>query len=199
MKKILTMAMLGVVSISCGFGQGEVNFANAAAGINSPVRDVSGVLLSGSGYAADLFYGTTTGNNDLSLSQLTDAGLAQAFFSGGGAGYFLHSPVVTLPVSGNTEFIVVVWQTAAGATWAAATGGGAGDLGTYMANGGSEWGASPAFTFTPNVLPYPASNLVGLTPFSLLSPFQLVAAPEPTTLALGGLGAAALLLFRRRK
>jgi hypothetical protein len=125
MKKLLTIAMVGVASVSLGWSQGEINFANFASGLNSPVTDTAGTALSGGTYLADLFYGTTTGNNNLTLGQLTDLGVAKAFSTGAGAGYFLGGSF-TLPVSGNTEFIVVVWQASAGATWAAATGSPAG-------------------------------------------------------------------------
>jgi hypothetical protein len=196
MKKLLTILTLVAASVSAGWSQGEINFANFASGLNAPVYNNTningGVLLSGSGFAADLFYGTTAGNNNLTLSQLTDLGTAAAFQSGGGAGYFLGGSF-TLPVSGNTEFIVVVWQTAAGASWTAATGGGAGSASVYAGHGGTEWGFSAPITFTPNVAPAGVGNLTGLQAFSL------VPVPEPTTLALGGLGAAALLMFRRRK
>jgi hypothetical protein len=101
-------------------------------------------------------------------------------------------------VAGGTpyEFQVRVWQASAGATWAAATGGGNGTAGTYLGNGGSQWGYSNPFNVTPATAPSPSATLIGLNAFQL-SP--VVPVPEPTTLALGGLGAAALLLFRRRK
>ncbi len=197
MKKLLTIAMVGVASASLGWSQAVVNFANGATGVNAPVGDTNAtpVKLAGTTFAADLFYGTvsTSAPNSLSLSQLTDAGVAQTFQTGAAAGYWNSLALPTLPVSGDMEFIVVVWQTSAGASWAAATGGGAGSQSTYVGHGGTEWGFSAPITFTPNTFPSPNSNLQGLTSFNL------VPVPEPTTLALGGLGAAALLLFRRRK
>lgn len=196
MKKLLTIALVGMASATLGWSQAVINFANGATGVNAPVKDTNGVqtTIVGTSFSADIFYGTvsTSSPNSLSLSQLTDAGLAQPFQTGGAAGYWV-SVGDQLPVSGDIEFIVVVWQTSAGATWAAATGGGAGSQSTYSGHGGTEWGFSAPISFTPNTTPSPNSNLQGL------AGFNLVPVPEPTTLALGGLGAAALLLFRRRK
>ena len=42
-------------------------------------------------------------------------------------------------------------------------------------------------------------NAQGLPIFSLLTPLYLVPVPEPTTLALAGLGGLSLLLFRRQR
>jgi hypothetical protein len=200
MKKLLTVVALVAATITTGWSQAEVVFSNFGGGVNAPFSNApainAGATLSGTSFLADLFYGTTAGNNNLTLGQLTDAGLATPFQAGGGAGYFLGGGQV-LPVSGNIEFIIVVWQAAAGASWATATGSPASidatRSSTYSGHGGTEWGASAPITFTPNVSPAGDSPLNGLTGFAL----QPV--PEPTTLALGGLGAAALLMFRRRK
>lgn len=193
MKKIIAFVSLLAVAGSAAYGQGLINFANGAPGVNAPVTDTSAAKLSGGAYLADLFYGPV----GTATSALTDLGLHQAFATGGSVGYFFGGGI-TLPVAGGTsyEFQVRVWQSSAGATWAAATGGGAGSPATYAGHGGTQWGFSNGFNVTPAVAPSPSSSLVGLTAFQLT---PVVPVPEPTTLALGGLGAAALLLFRRRK
>jgi hypothetical protein len=191
MKRFIYLGIVSFFSATVAFGQAEVVFANFGGGVNAIVTDAShgGVPISGSAWSADLFYGTTLGNNNLNLSQLTDAGVAVPFQSGGGAGYFLGGGMV-LPVSGNIEFAVAVWQTAAGASWAQATGGGAGNVITYTDNGGTEWGFSAPVTFTPNVSPAGDSPLNGLQPF-------VVGSPEPSTWVVGLTGAFVLFVFQR--
>jgi len=84
---------------------------------------------------------------------------------------------------------------------ASATGGGAvllGWTGSTLSGGAFSWtqgtgspNGSPATL--PTATPYGAGGVKDLT----LQPLTIT--PEPSTIALGGLGAAALLLFRRRK
>ncbi len=189
MKIIFSLIIVASLSVSCAFSQAVINFANGATGVNAPVTGSDGVTkLSGPAWAADLFYGTTATINSLSLSQMTDAGVAQTFQTGAAAGYWNSLALPTLPVSGQMEFIVVVWQTAAGATWAAATGGGAGNAGTYAGHGGTQWAFSAPITFTPNTFPSPNSNLQGLQPFGVMI-------PEPAPWAIGAVGAVVMLGF----
>jgi len=87
------------------------------------------------------------------------------------------------PPGGTAEFEVVGWLgTFATAALATAGGDQIGNTGPFANSTGG--GGTPAGT---------PANLTGWTG-NLLIP-----TPEPTTIALGGLGAAALLLFRRRK
>jgi hypothetical protein len=192
MKKLIIIAALALAGTIGARSQGVVDFANLAAGVNAPVVDVSSNKIA-AGYAADLFYALDTGGTPIALSSMTDAGLAQPFLTGAEAGYFADGTGVTLTGSGQFLFEVVVWQTSAGASWNTAMGGSAVNSAAYILNGGSQYGVSTAFLLTPNNSPSPASALVGLTAF------QLQTTPEPATFAIGGLGAAALLLFRRRK
>lgn len=192
MKKLIIIAAVAMAGAIGAYSQGVVDFANLAAGVNAPTTDINSNKVA-AGYVADLFYAADPSGNPIALSSMTDAGLAQAFLTGAEAGYFADGTGVTLGTSGQILFEVVVWQTAAGATWQAAMGGNAVNLATYAANGGSQYGFSTAFLLTPNVSPSPASALVGLTSF------QLKPVPEPATFAIGGLGAAALLFLRRRK
>jgi hypothetical protein len=118
---------------------------------------------------------------------LVPVGSAGHFLTGAGAGYFTAGGV-TVPLSvipnpaGGGEFQVKAWAASAGSSYeAAAT---AGHPNTY--------GYSQPFTLaTIATAPAPASNLIGLTSFSL------VGVPEPSTVALGVLGAS-LFLIRRR-
>jgi len=200
MKRILLTVALGLATTAGAFAQGELVFANFAGGaspVNARVTEQatgqpvnSGA--SANGWFADLFYGPA----GAAVSSLTDAGFAVAFKTGtGGSGYFLGG-ATTLPTTGNTELQVRVWQLAAGSSWAAATGGGIGTAATYTQHGGTEWGYSTPITLNLPTSPTPSPTMSGLAAFQALSVAPI---PEPTTLALGGLGAAALFLIRRRK
>jgi len=64
-----------------------------------------------------------------------------------------------------------------------------------LAAGGASYATSPVFATTtggPGTIPETPVDLVGM-------PAVILNTPEPSTIALGGLGAAALVLFRRRK
>ena len=191
MKKLLfSFAVAGLLAQGA-FAQGQFIFENFFTGdpaANAPVTDVNGVLLPGPSFAADLLYGTSA------TTVTTDAGLARGFSTGTGAGYFIAG-AEEIPLSGTVFMRIVVWQGAAGASWAAATGGAinyGSNPTTYLDNGGTEWGFGNIFS--ANLPTSPGSPFNGL-----ILPLQLQAAPEPASLALGGLGAGALLLFRRRK
>lgn len=185
MKKLIATTLASVVALGA-FAQGQISFKNlnSSPAINAKVFLSDGTTtLSGSQYMAGLFAGTTAAN----MTQV--AGVAIPFLTGGAAGYF-SGGTVTLPgIPGGAPafFEVVAWNTAAGATFAAAK----------LNNGPNSWGQSSVFSITPGdpngTPPGTPAFLVGLTSFNL------VGVPEPSSLALAGLGAAALLIFRRRK
>jgi hypothetical protein len=194
MKKLWSIVGLLGVMVATVFGQGQVtvqNFIGTGNPANAIIGATNGVPLAGSTFLVDLLYGLNTS----SINQ--DAGLAIAFATGGGAGFFSAS-TITLPggFNGSLAFELVVWQASAGASWVAATGGGANPtFTTYLSHGGTELGESTPFTLVVN----------GTSPTSIaqgagtLQPFNLVPVPEPATCALMGLGGLSLLLFRRRK
>ena len=194
MKKLLFSFALTSLLAQGAFAQGYLVFENyfgSGNPNNAPINDAFiAVPLSGPSFRADLLYGT-------SASTVTsDAGFDTGFSSGIGAGYFLGgNPVI--PLTGTVFVRIVVWQAAAGASWAAATGGAinyASNPATYLENGGTEWGFGNVFSVNVRVIPNPPVGFQGL-----ILPLQLQVAPEPASLALGGLGAGVLLLFRRRK
>jgi len=201
MKKVYALASVLVVAAASAFGQGQITVANYVPPNNEIVKDMFGssTTISGTAYLVDLLYGSSSST----INQ--DAGLALTFRTGAGAGYW-NSGSTTLAngYTGTVFFEVVVWQAIAGASWAAATGGGtfvnSGSLAsTYIANGGTQYGASTIFSVggVNGSSPTQISQGAGtLQPISLVAP---LAVPEPGTLALAAMGGASLLLFRRRK
>jgi len=194
MKKSLIAPILGLaVSVVSSHGQGSVFFdnynSNAGAGAqityNAASTGLSGPI---GGFTAALYYelGTATadpGNDNavvnVALSALTatgpNAGLTPAYPTSIGNGYF-SGPVVTIPgyASGAVTFEIVAFNGA-----------------NYQAS--AVRGRSGSFTET--------SLATGTTPaayFANNPTFQVFGVPEPTTIALAGLGMAGLLAFRRR-
>jgi hypothetical protein len=183
MKKILLMAAL----MACvgAMAQGTVLFKNnvAAAGLSAPVFDSDGVTkLTGNAYYAQLYA-------DIGGS-FTPVGTATAFAFNG----FVSGGQVTIPAAGIVAGKVTLQMRA----WEATT---AGTAGTYEAAlaGSKKVGISETFSLVPgnpnDSPPGVAANLVGLKSFSISGGSVI---PEPSTIALGMIGAAALLLRRRK-
>jgi len=161
-----------LVSVTA-YSQGTVNFANRVTGIlDAPIFDTDTVTkLAGTGYMAQLYAGATA-------DSLAAVGDALPFRTGTGAGYINTSGIdptrtINAVTPGATAFIkVVAWNVATPAIKGEST------VFSLATGGGS-------------IPPGPPANLVGLTSFSLII-------PEPSTIALGLLGAAMLLLRRRQ-
>ncbi|HEY5297630.1 MAG TPA: PEP-CTERM sorting domain-containing protein [Verrucomicrobiae bacterium] len=210
MKKTVIASVLGVVAlvatVSSSYGQGTVVFQNYSFGadaLNAPVTFASPGLDGtsavtpgedvGSTFVADLLYSLNGGST---YTLLTQANANQAAYpsvfgfsaadgdTGNYAGDFFGNGV-TIPdySSGAITFIVEAYN---GSSYANSTG-----VGFWR-------GQSSAFTM-PSIATgtQPVPDFVGyLTPFSV----STLAVPEPTTLALAGLGGlASLVAFRRKK
>lgn len=180
MKKSIVASIIGVVATVAGvqssYGQGSVLFNNYSSSATGAIVTQNGVPVS-TGFTAGLYYGFGTLTDP---SQLTLLPLTKPFGSGGLAGYFGYDgTIATIPgytaATGPITFQVVAYN---GADYASS----------------SAKGASTLFTLQ--------SIATGLTPAGEFGPgFQAftVAVPEPSTLALIGLGTGALLFLRRRK
>jgi len=203
MKKILLTAAATLLTVAA-FAQGTVNFANASTtasltgdhsvrfgNVSAPL--VSGALVSSnyagvdlSGLRATLYYGV--GISDLA-AMAQASGTAGASFkpstsTTAGSWFSRTATLDTVPLGTAANLIVVVWDSKLSA-----------DPRSGAAMAGL-WGASAPFSYTPPAgsTPAPAEFLM-----TGLQPFTIGIVPEPTSFALAGLGAAAMLIFRRRK
>ncbi|MBU6399353.1 MAG: PEP-CTERM sorting domain-containing protein [Verrucomicrobia bacterium] len=161
------------------YAQGLVAFGNS-----NPINDADGVTGLSAPFQAELYAGT-------SASSLTPITSSITPFIGGG--FFFNANTVTVPgIAGgaNAFLAIAVWNPADGSTFEAASLKAGAHVGSDLANpfqlalGGA--GTPPS---APAVIP---SSVAGFN----LSIVQAV--PEPTTIALGLLGAGALFLRRRK-
>jgi hypothetical protein len=181
--KVLEVALGLLIAGEFDVGaQGLIDFRNRITGtLDVPFYSVDGTtLLSGANFLAQLFYATSP----TSLTPITDP--AAPFRTGAGAGYWNAGADSTRVLPGITAGSIVflqvrVWES----VWMTYDGAKA---------GGGFWGDSNVFTVAaggtpPGGPPLTPAPLIGLESFALI--------PEPSTIALGILGAAAVLLRRR--
>jgi len=189
MKKTIVASILGVVAsvvpVGSSYGQGYVFFNNydatthaAVTWANTGVPAGKAGLAVGNLWKADLLYQFGGG-------ALTPAGVVATFFGATdgdlatGAGYF-QGPIATIPnySGGAITFVVRAF------------------LGTDFAT--ALYSGQQTFTIAggiPNGTPAPPAGSFG----AAFLPFTVTAVPEPSALALIGLGTGALLFLRRRK
>lgn len=188
--RIKTLILVGMIAALPAFGQGRITFANTATGTGvaggSPVTDVGGVTrLTGATFWAQLYAAAGAGVAEGSLVAI---GTPTNFRTGAGAG-FVPAGIVAVLTPGTPGTAATVqmraWEGAAGSTYEATLAGG-GKVGTSLGTINVTLGG-----------PDPGGGVPFLDPFMIgMQPFSLV--PEPSTIALGLLGAAALLIRRRK-
>ena len=185
MKKLIATTLLCTAAGLAAYAQGTVNFANVGAGFNAPVVLNDGTTKAGAGYTAVLMAGPSAS----SLTQIATTPL----LTGAQAGFFLGGvqSISTVAGGGTATILIDIYNSGAYSSFAAA----------QTANAPNAWAQSSMFTVTtgnPNASPPTTPGTfapLGTTPIAL-NPGGV---PEPSTFALAGLGAAALLFFRRRK
>jgi len=184
MNKFAYLVAASALAVSA-FGQGQINLNNRGLAL---VNDASGAPLTGTSFVAQVLYGANADSLTKSFapspfraSTTTYPGTWNPAAAGG------PGAIATLDgfAPGSTVTLqVAVWDSSKFATWAAA-------------KGQANTGLSAAFTYAipadPLAIPGGMENLKS---FNLSAGGTVV--PEPTTIALGAIGAAALL-WRRRK
>jgi len=219
-KKLLTALVTMLGTAAAVYGQGSIFVGNNLTGFRAPIYNTDpnpngtsgqsslgtpagstvyttpllGAAGGGSGYTYAFFAGpTSASSNALTLFFSTTfrtatgnalpAGLVNsgtATITGVNAGDQAHFQIRVWNNQGGT---ITTWSAAEAAWLAGLTSAGVSLVGTTAALGGTDTGGNPVVT--------PIAN--GYTSFSLTQ------VPEPATLTLAGLGAAALMIFRRRK
>lgn len=163
---------------------------NTASGFPAGTTVYGGATLAGTGYTAQLWGAPGAGQAVGSLVAATGYSTA-GFRSGAAAGLWTTSTdAAIIPGAGEGSVATLqvrAWDNQGGTitTWAAAQA------------AGVDSGASALFNSQPLGGVSAPPNLVGLQSFSLTGTGGPI--PEPSTFALAGLGAVALLIFRRRK
>jgi hypothetical protein len=172
MKKLLVTLTAVLVSVSA-FGQGTVIFNNRIGSVDAPIKRPDGTG-AGAGVTAQLYLVGAGG----ALTALTPTSTFRT--TSAAAAFYLNQVTVTVPgiAAGNPgTFRIRAWEGASYDT--AVLKGESNDVTITQLGGQPSTGA-----------PIPDPALAGLQGFTLV--------PEPSTMALGLLGAAALL-YRRRK
>lgn len=173
MKKLI-IAFASLMVVVAAHAQGTVNFNNRVlptidARVLMPDNSPVGV-----GFTAQLFGGPS----GTPVGQLTALTPTTTFREGAGAGY-VNPIVVEVPgVGANAQATLVMRVYQTGGAFGSGTFGESAPITVAL---GGQPAAGP---------PVPPSNLDGLVGFNLV--------PEPSTIALGVLGVAALLLRRRK-
>jgi len=185
MKKLIAFVVVGLTAVTT-YGQGTFNFSNFSGPVDAPVRQgTTGNPLVGSAtYMAAVAWAQGVVSDPTALALLPSA--TTPFLGASFPGYFFGpavSPGAT--VNGTVTLQVRYWNSTTGT-----------DFATAQSVAGGEWAQSGLFqvSLASSSTGLPA-DLVGLTPMTMV----INPVPEPATIALAGLGAAALLLFRRRK
>ena len=197
MKKSIVLAILGMAAgVTSSHAQGVVNFSNYYSG-SAPTVNYAAVnvpagkagLQVGTEFNAELYYflGTATSTTQLSAdaASITPFGVAPISYpavdgqTSYGAGHWFGNSNLPVPGSSASEVVTLDVYAFNAATLGAATVAGSSGMFTIALGGG----LIQAPSLKGNMPNFTVQNAV----------------PEPTTLALGGLGLAALMLFRRKQ
>jgi len=210
MKKILTT--IAIVATAAGaFAQGYVTLSNGAGTYYSTNGVAAGEAASTTAYYFDVLVESWTGSvvpataASILAGSWLDTGVVTYNAANGQPGKIVAQSDVTAAnwnVGVTNEFIIVGWTANLGTTWSGVSGA----LAAINASTPGSWGFSaasfeasgPASPGTPSTL---WSGALGPQTYGtpIATGVNLTPVPEPTTLALAGLGGLSLLLIRRRK
>jgi len=222
MKKLLTIGALLGAAVSLSYGQGTVNFsAGASATTRESTNSVMGGPTTGQTQPAGAYYyalfQSAVGNDGSTIATSSTYGTSLDPTTGGftftglfgtntaAVGRFTGNPgtdnaVVNGATGSSANFVVVGWSAnIAGADWNA--------FRTWYANGNNVqftgWagrsGVAQNVQLGGGLTPAGTIFGAGAGQVSGFVLGRLDPVPEPSTMALAGLGAAALVIFRRRK
>ena len=203
MKKILLSSLLAMATVA-SFAQGTISVGNGITATRFPIYGpqvgsesvqvsgssslsaptgstvYTGGLLSGTRYAIEFWAGPSTATDFSGLTLITTTTFrtgATATALPNGITLSTAGFVPGVPADAQAKLAVRAWDTQSGATYDLASIKGAGGLFLSAPLGGG--------VTTP-------PNWVGQS-------FSIAIVPEPSSMALAGIGAASLLIFRRRK
>jgi len=182
-----------VIAINTATANAYVKYSNTVAGVWA----VGNAYVAGLYYAADQATLLAGGGTLAANGGTNNTGLA--IFTGGTGGYVAQSTFGgnrTIP-DGNTWFQLRAWS-AGYATYADAVASGSQSVFVTPTSGA---GAPPVVTANPVVPPTPVPNILWAPGSTSANPLvaSLVPVPEPSTIAMVGLGLLGLLFIRRRK
>lgn len=176
----LFVAAVSLIAAVSSSAQGVLNFSNGAAGVDAPVRDWTGTLVATDGVIKAQIYAGPVGTVEGSLVAV---GSPISFSIS--PGYYFGGQLAIPGVAGGSSAVIQV-RTFTGATYAAA-------LTTPSAQSGKSGLITVPLVVAGGISPTP--NLVGLASYTMV----LTPVPEPSVIALAGLGLGGLLLARRSK
>jgi hypothetical protein len=198
--QILSVTATITVSTRC-FAQGQLVYANSPTTpillFNAATGTTTKMFGSAGTFDLGLYMGLA-GSTSLAQMQLVDlvmspnAATSTSFAAGQFSGGTVFSPgnvANTINFQAGTQyaFLIAGWTAADGSTYDQAAA--SGDPNAYL-------GISSLGFVIPTAFPLTTPNVFG-TQAGQIGGFTLSKTPEPATVALGSLGAAALLLFRR--
>lgn len=207
MKKLLLLTGFSLAVVAPAFSQGSMSFlwtgSSFSTGIkigspSNPSAQLSGWYV-GSDYSAEAYMATGTGVAEGSLAPIAATLTSMGFVAGtattagggpgtDGSGLINGAAPDTGLAVGNATIQVRVWYNG-------------GQYATYEAAlaAGVNTGKSLEYTIAlaGSGTPPPSLDDIGMAAFNVQGTGTIM--PEPSTFALAGLGAAALLIFRRRK
>lgn len=193
MKKLIA-TILGVAAMSAAFGQGTIATLSNNVGVTIfPIFNTDGTTkLTGADFKVEVFTYDATKAGGFGTQLGTAVSPAANFRFNAGS----NATVPNAAPGTKADLIVRAWDTKTGASYDAATV--KGSSGSFKSDllGGDPDGDGPLLPLTGKSMASGAAD--GFKSFSLVGGGTGSNVPEPTTIALGALGAAALFIRRRK-